>query len=135
MYIMRKLLSLGIYNIYDKILGTKRHGIPHSRRRWYCVGMLKSIDDGSFEFPGNIPRADIELFLEKPDQNLVSTGMPSTSQATALTNVQHALRTLEEKGVDPKKRHILWIVILLQTGLYLAVVLHLASRVELNAIG
>ena len=57
----------GIYNVRDRILDTKENGIPHSRRRWYCVGILKSIDDGSFEFPSNIPCADIELFLEKTE--------------------------------------------------------------------
>ena len=63
--VMKELRDLGIYNVRDRILDTKENGIPHSRRRWYCVGILKSIDDGSFEFPSNIPCADIELFLEK----------------------------------------------------------------------
>jgi len=40
--ILTELKSLGIYNIYHEILDTKNHGVPHSRRRWYCVGMVNS---------------------------------------------------------------------------------------------
>ena len=101
--IMRELHSLGVYNIRDKILDTKENGIPHSRCRWYCVGILKSIDDGSFEFPSSIPCANIELLLEKPDMQLVSSGRPPASQKMALANVQTALRTLEHDGFDPPK--------------------------------
>ena len=36
------------YEIHHEILDTKNHGIPHSRPRWYCVGILKSTFEGDF---------------------------------------------------------------------------------------
>merc|ERR1711972_355450 len=99
--IMTELHNLRIYNIQDKILDTKDHGVPHARRRWYCIGILKSIDDGSFSFPEKVPCASIEFFLDKRDAQLVSTGMPPVSQKIASTNVKSALRTLKREGSDP----------------------------------
>lgn len=101
--ILTELKSLGIYNIYHEILDTKNHGVPHSRRRWYCVGIETSSDDGNFSFPQAIPRASIELFLEKRDARLAATGMPPVSQGTATTNVKSALRQLVREGSDPTK--------------------------------
>ena len=43
--IMKCLTDLGMYNVYDQILNTKEHGIPQSRQRWYCVGMLWACGD------------------------------------------------------------------------------------------
>ena len=43
--IMKCLTDLKMYNVYDRILNTKEHGIPQSRPRWYCVGMLWACGD------------------------------------------------------------------------------------------
>ena len=47
----------GKYSIYHQIIDTKDHGIPHSRQRWYCIGILnhlaknKCINRNEFKFP------------------------------------------------------------------------------------
>jgi DNA (cytosine-5)-methyltransferase 1 len=104
--ILAELRGLGLYNIQHKILDTKEHGVPHSRRRWYAVGILKSVDDGSFSFPEPLPlekRPKIELFLERRKADTAKTGLPPASQGTALKNVKTALRTLKREGSDPTK--------------------------------
>ena len=73
---MNELHGLGVYTIWDKILDTKERGIPHSRRRWHCVGILKDTDDGSFSCPTQIPGAGIELFLEKIENQPGPMGLP-----------------------------------------------------------
>jgi len=101
--ILKELEGLGAYNIKWQILDTKQQGVPHSRRRWYCVGILKEFDDGSFTFPEPIACPSVELFLEKRVSKTATTGMPKSSQTTALKNVRTALRTLKKEGSDPTK--------------------------------
>ncbi len=48
------------YNVHHHIMDTRLHGIPQSRRRMYWVGILKTLDNGSFEFPKPIACMDIE---------------------------------------------------------------------------
>ena len=38
--IMRALTDLGIYNIYEQVLDTRKNGLPQSRHRWYAIGTL-----------------------------------------------------------------------------------------------
>jgi len=101
--ILKELEKLGEYNIQWKILDTKQQGVPHSRRRWYCVGIHKDFDDGSFEFPEPIKCPSIELFLEPRDPELAATGMPPTSQKTATKNVRAALQKEARAGFKPLK--------------------------------
>jgi len=84
-------------------LDTKNHGVPQSRRRWYCVGILRKFDTGKFEFPEAIARPSIEQFLERRDSKLVSEGLPPSSQSTARGNVIRALREVKREGSDPAK--------------------------------
>jgi len=101
--ILAELKGLGCYNVQWQILDTKYNGVPHSRRRWYCVGIHKDFDDGSFAFPQPIKCPSIELFLEDRDSKLATTGMPPASQTTARRNVQTALRLQTRKGFNPLK--------------------------------
>jgi DNA (cytosine-5)-methyltransferase 1 len=101
--ILKELNKLGCYNIQWQVLDTKQHGVPHSRRRWYCVGIHKDFDDGSFEFPKPIRCPDIESFLEERDARLAATGLPPASQTVALKNVRDALREKKGAGFDPRK--------------------------------
>jgi len=99
--IMEELNNLGLYNIKDQVLITKEHGgTPvNSRRRWYCVGILKSVDDGSFSFPKPLPltkRPKIEAFLEMRNRDGTWTleemmrlqGMDPTKFRVAVTEDQ-----------------------------------------------
>jgi len=106
--ILKELASLRCYNVQWQVLDTKAHGVPHSRRRWYCVGIHKDFDNGKFTFPQPIPCPSIEDFLERRDPKLAHAGLPPRTQTTAKGNVRRALSTLKHKGSDPVKNA--WIV-------------------------
>ena len=38
------------YWVHSKIINTADHGVPHHRKRWYCVGILKSKYENGKEF-------------------------------------------------------------------------------------
>jgi DNA (cytosine-5)-methyltransferase 1 len=101
--ILNELAGLKVYNVKHQILNTKEHGVPHNRNRWYCVGILKEFDDGSFSFPERIKCPPMELFLEKRNPKVVATGLPLKTATTAVRNVKTALRTLKREGSDPLK--------------------------------
>jgi len=102
--IIEALEALGKYNIYHQLLDTKQHGVPQSRRRIYIVGIKKSCDDGSFEFPKPVETPSIEVFLDPRPQLPESSALPPASQSTARTNVKQALKELTAKGCDPLKK-------------------------------
>jgi len=101
--ILKELASLKVYNIRHQILNTAENGVPHNRRRWYCVGIHKEFDDGSFAFPGKIPRPSLEKFLEPRSAKLAKSGLPPKSAGTAHKNVKLTLRSLKREGSDPFK--------------------------------
>jgi DNA (cytosine-5)-methyltransferase 1 len=101
--ILSKLNDLKGYNVQWQVLNTKDHGIPHSRGRWYCVGILEEFDTGTFSFPEPIETPSIENFLEKRDAKLAEHGIPPPGFKAALINVKTCLRKLREKGIDPTK--------------------------------
>ena len=102
--IMRSLAQLGKYNISHEILDTKHHGVPHSRRRIYIVGIRRDADRGTFAFPEPIPCPSIDNFLDsRPRTAVVKKRLPPKSQSTARGNVISYLRRLTHKGSDPFK--------------------------------
>merc|ERR1719195_846698 len=102
--ILEALDALKTYNVYSKIMDTKEHGIPHSRRRIYFVGINKRHDDGSFSFPEPVARPSIELFLDPRDKNQTIEGnLPPKTNNTAYTNVRRALKELSASGCKPLK--------------------------------
>eukprot|EP00420_Gonyaulax_spinifera_P000433 CAMPEP_0197944630 /NCGR_PEP_ID=MMETSP1439-20131203/125506_1 /TAXON_ID=66791 /ORGANISM="Gonyaulax spinifera, Strain CCMP409" /LENGTH=373 /DNA_ID=CAMNT_0043567883 /DNA_START=64 /DNA_END=1185 /DNA_ORIENTATION=+ len=103
--IIQALEALGTYNVYSKILNTKDHGVPQNRRRVYFVGIKKTCDDGSFEFPEPVPRPSLELFLEPRKRPSPGSELPPKSQTTARANVQRALKEITAQGLDPLKEH------------------------------
>ena len=46
--------SIG-YNTYYKVLNAKNFGIPQNRERVFAISIRKDIDDGTFQFPSEIP--------------------------------------------------------------------------------
>jgi len=101
--ILKVLNGLGDYNIQWKVLDTKEQGIPQSRRRWYCVGIRKDVDDGSFSFPEKIDCPNVDLLLEPRDPELAKSGLPPMTQATARKNVKTALLKIGTKGHDGRR--------------------------------
>ena len=45
------------YTVHHTLLNTSEHGLPHSRPRWYCIGIRRdSLDeDNPFQFPQPLP--------------------------------------------------------------------------------
>jgi len=102
--ILEALDALNAYNIYSRIMDTKEHGIPHSRRRIYFVGISKRHDDGSFSFPESVARPSIELFLDPPcKKQTVAGNLPPIRSKTAYINVRRALKELAASGCKPLK--------------------------------
>jgi len=101
--IVQALEALGTYNIYHELLDTKDHGVPQSRRRIYFVGIKKSCDDGTFQFPEPVKRPSIELFLDPRRARPSRTDLPPQSQSTARRNVIKSLKDIGLKGYDPLK--------------------------------
>merc|ERR1719150_1636636 len=102
--ILEALDALNTYNIYSRIMDTKEHGIPHSRRRIYFVGIAKRHDDRSFSFPEPVARPSIELFLDPPGKRQAAEGnLPPVSNKTAYSNVRRALKELSATGCKPLK--------------------------------
>jgi len=106
--IMESLELLGTYNVQAKILDTKEHGVPQSRRRIYFVGIKKSCDRGTFEYPEPMPKPSIERFLQRRSGKVDETQLPPVSQGTARANVKRALKELKANGADPLNKP--WIV-------------------------
>lgn len=48
--LLRRRLSKN-FNIYEKELNASDFGVPQNRRRYFIVGIAKSVDCGGFEFP------------------------------------------------------------------------------------
>jgi len=102
--ILASLEQLGEYNISHQILDTKQHGVPHSRRRIYIVGIRRDVDRGTFAFPEPIPCPSMELFLDgRAKSAAVAAGLPPKRQGTARGNVVTSLRKLKREGSDPLK--------------------------------
>ena len=86
--VMQRLKDVKGYMVTDAILNTKDHGIPHSRRGWYCVGVREDVNNGTFRFPDQFPCTNIERFLNHRDNNLALNGIPPESQGMARINVK-----------------------------------------------
>ena len=102
--VLEALGTAGDYNIYHRIMDTKDHGIPHSRPRVYIVGILSSLDDGSFEFPDKIRSAPIGMFLDKAARRSSHANLPNATATTAVKNVTAALRELTAQGKNPLRK-------------------------------
>merc|ERR1719167_775811 len=100
--ILKALDMLGTYNVYHRLLDTKQHGVPHSRKRIYMVGIRKDVDKGDFQFPEPIPCPSFEKFLDRREKGFnLASSLPPRSQSTARINVTNTIRTLKRGGSDP----------------------------------
>jgi len=106
--IMKSLHGLGKYNITYKVMNTKDHGIPQNRKRLYFVGIHKSHDKGTFEWPEVIGHRPLEEFLEPRKVRPTKNDAPPRSSTTAHSNVKAVVKLLEKQGHDPLNEP--WIV-------------------------
>ena len=96
--ILRHLYALSVYNIYWQMLDTRDHGIPHSRPRYYFVGILKTWDRGTFAWPARCGCPPLDNFLLPRLSRPTLADLPA--QATARENVIAFLRTMQAHGRD-----------------------------------
>jgi len=99
--IKQSLLDLGTYNLYDKILNTKDHGVPQNRKRIYFIGIKKTVDKGDFSWPEPLPQVSIEKFLEPRKGKVDATCLPPKSAGTAYRNVKAVYKMLLAAGHNP----------------------------------
>ena len=93
MRIMRLIATDGSYNLYAKVLDSaKVGGVPQHRDRLYIIGILKSADDKSFEFPEEFEHGGMASILEKKRPN--ETQIPPASQSTARDNLLAAMKAI-----------------------------------------
>lgn len=105
--VLAKLEGMRTHNIYHKVLKTNEHGLPQKRPRVYIIGIKKTLDKGTFEFPAPLPKADIEAFLEPRKRRVTAADLPATG-ITARTNVALTIKTLEAEGHKPLSKA--WVV-------------------------
>jgi site-specific DNA-cytosine methylase len=92
------------YTVCEKILDTKLHGVPQSRRRLYMVGIRKDrarIDD-KFQFPADLPVVALPLHKVLPRR------VPLALQRSELTghaqrNYNAAERAAKKSGLNMDK--------------------------------
>ena len=91
------------YNVYAQEMNTLEHGLPQQRRRLFIVGILRSVDKGTFAFPAPIkwsPRLDDVLGKPNAASDTPSRRLlPKT--LLARRNVLHAFKKMKTKGQDP----------------------------------
>merc|ERR1712046_429763 len=64
---------------------------------------MGDVDDGSFAFPEKMNCPNIDLLLEPRDPELAKSGLPPTTQTTAMKNVKAALLKIRRNGCDGRR--------------------------------
>ena len=93
--------NISAYHISHRIVNTKDHGIPQSRPRWYCVGILKSnhtTKTSGFNWPEAIEMTPMAHLLERSDEAPLP---PSQLCETVRKNLAKAADLIKKKGHNP----------------------------------
>ena len=86
------------YAIKQQVLDTKELGIPHSRPRWYCVGIRKDAKKAdSFAFPEHVDCPAIESFLDDESKDHPHDPIKQASK-TVTANIHSAENSIKESG-------------------------------------
>lgn len=99
--VLRALWSLADYNIYWELLNTKYYGIPQNRPRYYFIGVLREVDQGTFRFPARVPMPALELFLDSRHGRPSWADLPPLTSKIARQNVLTLLRAAQDLDSDP----------------------------------
>ena len=92
--IMKRIATDGCYNLYAKVFDSaKVGGVPQHRVRLYMVGILKSADDKSFEFPDAYDHGGLETILDKKPKKFEAQ-IPPVTQSTARKNLLAAMNEM-----------------------------------------
>ena len=98
--IMKYLEGIKEYNIYFKILNSKHYGVPQNRERVYIVGIKKSWQKRTFQFPKpNTVIPDIQTILEPGYYKPVPLG------AHEIGILREERKKFLQKGIDIYKEN------------------------------
>jgi len=68
--LLRSFNEEGAYNVYSKVLNSASvGGVPHHRPRLYVLGILKTIDKGTFTWPAEYEHGGMKTILEPKGVN------------------------------------------------------------------
>ena len=97
--ILRLLQSAadGMYKISHEILNTCHHGLPHSRPRWYCVGIKRSLLSRPFQFPTPLRNC---MSINDLMDDLPKEKIPRTAHVAS--NIRNALAHVRKLGENPQ---------------------------------
>ena len=88
-------------------MDTKEQGIPHSRPRWYCVGIRKDASESdSFTFPGIIECPVIEEFLDDDVNSLDFRNESQQVNNTMSANINKAKQHIKESGGNLEQPYV-----------------------------
>ena len=80
--LLRQFNRDGSYNVYSKVLNSATvGGVPHHRMRLYVVGILKTADVGTFEWPMEYTHGGMKTILEAKREPF-NIDVPPASQTT-----------------------------------------------------
>lgn len=99
--VLRALWSLVDYNVYFELLNTKFYGIPQNRPRYYFIGILKDVDQGTFCFPARVSMPALESFLDPRQGRPSWADLPPLSSSVARQNVLTFLHAAQSLDSDP----------------------------------
>jgi DNA-cytosine methyltransferase len=100
---LKHMLEACDYIVCEKILDTKLHGVPRSRRRLYMVGIRKDrMRIASFRFPADLPGDALPLHKVLP-RRVPNALMRSELHGHAQRNFAAAARQAKKNGLNVDK--------------------------------
>ncbi|CAK0883575.1 unnamed protein product [Prorocentrum cordatum] len=78
-------------------------GVPQHRQRIYLIGILKTVDDGTFEWPHEYKHGGMKTILD-PKETPFKMVAPKATQTTACNNLIEAIEAIKKLSWDPTKK-------------------------------
>ena len=100
--IMQQIRDEGSYNMYAKLMDSAKFGgVPQHRPRLFILGILKTVDKGTFEWPHEYEHPGLESILEPAASKPIE--IPPSTQTTARTNLLAGLKAIQKQKLNPRK--------------------------------
>ena len=99
-WLLRTLSVGGQYELHSQVCCTSEHGLPHRRKRWYLVGLRRSllVAQARFSFPEPLETVPLRSLLG-PDTSADPQRLPPCSRTSARANVERELKRLRAAKV------------------------------------
>jgi DNA (cytosine-5)-methyltransferase 1 len=101
-FLMRRLVSLGTYSLYDHIFNTKHYGIPHNRERVFIIGIRKDVELKPFTIPKQIAMKPITKFLV--DKKRYNFPLSQYTERQLLTKYNKKLEDFSDEYIISRNR-------------------------------